>query len=444
MSAPASKQLGETHDPKQLVPGEPSHVDANVTALADQHTLVGDKYDLVRAVSVPGWTGLTAWGYEAAFEAELEKWKAYLSLLEKARTTLSTYAGALRTAQAEAQRAIEKWDEGEQATAEALTAHHEAVQAWNDPLCAPATSPSPFAGPPVPTMRPARPGPFVDPGEALREEAQQILDGARQGLEEAGQTALVALGGLEGAKTEGEGDWFGAEGSAEGPSFSWDFWEDTFGDDPGHGPGGDYDDDHDGGPFKISLGHVEGKAWVGRAEGSWEDYWGPVKVNADGSVSLLGADGEAEATIDGSGLRINAEGRVVLASAEGSVGGDYGYAEGKLSGDGYVGLSGDGHVIADTTGLHAGGELFAGGRVGGTAEGDVGGVGGGVTAEGWAGAGISGDADIGWDDGKLTLGGSGGIAWGLGGKIGGEVTLDFPEMWETGGDIVEGIGGWFD
>ena len=89
MTAPASKELGETRDPAQLVPGEPAHVDANVTALADQHRLIGDKYDLVRAVSIPGWTGLTAWSYEAAFEAETARWKAFLQLLETARSTMS-------------------------------------------------------------------------------------------------------------------------------------------------------------------------------------------------------------------------------------------------------------------------------------------------------------------------------------------------------------------
>jgi hypothetical protein len=67
-----------------------------------------------------------------------------------------------------------------------------------------------------------------------------------------------------------------------------------------------------------------------------------------------------------------------------------------------------------------------------------------VTAEGWAGAGIAGDVDFGFKDGTLTLGGSGGIAWGIGGKVGGEITLDFPEMWETGGDIVDGIGSLLD
>lgn len=443
MSAPASLELGQTQDPQQLIPGKPAHVDANVTALGEQHTLIGEKYDAVRAVSIPGWTGLTAYSYEDAVDRELEKWKAFLTLLEKAKSALSTYSGALTSAQSQAQVAIDRWNEGERATQDALTRHNAAVDAYNDAICAPTPAASPF-GPPVPVMRPAPPGPFVDPGEAIREEAQAILTTARQSLEDAGQTALVALGGLEGAKTEGSSSGPGAEGSAEGPSFQWDWWEDTFGKDPGAGPNGRYDQGEDGGPFKISLGNVEGKAWVARAEGSWEDYWGPVKVNADGSVTFLGAEGRAEATIDRNGVRLDAEGRAILAGAEGSVGGEYGVAEGKLKGEAYAGLNAEGHAIADRTGVHAGGELFAGAKASGTVEADVGGVGGSVTGEVWAGAGIAGDLDAGWDDGKLTLGGSGGIAWGVGGKVGGEVTLDFPEMWETGGDIVEGIGGWFD
>jgi hypothetical protein len=444
MTAPAAKELGQTQDPQELIPGKPAHVDANVAALAAQHTRIGDKYDAVRAVSVPGWTGLTAWAFEAAFEAELEKWKAFLALLEKARSALSTYSGALVAAHAGAQAAIDKWNEGEQATADAVAAHNAAVQAYNDSVCAPAPAPSLFGGPPTPVVRPAPPGPFVDPGEAIREEARAILEQARADLADAGQTALVALGGLEGAKTEDDVSGPGADGSAEGPSFSWEGWEDVFGKDPTTGADGKYDDRHDGGPFKISLGHVEGEAWVAKAEGSWEDYWGPVKVNADGSVTFLNPSGEAEATIDKDGVRVNLDGTVKIVGAEGSVGGEWGYAEGELKGEAWAGGTANGHLVGDRTGLHAGGELFAGGKVSGDLSGDVGGVGGGVNAEGWAGIGIAGDTDLGWDDGKLTIGGSGGAAFGLGGKVGGEVTLDFPEMWDTGGDIVRGMGSWLD
>ena len=91
--------------------------------------------------------------------------------------------------------------------------------------------------------------------------------------------------------------------------------------------------------------------------------------------------------------------------------------------------------------MHAGGELFAGGKISGTVEGDVGGIGGEGTAEGWAGAGIEGDADIGYKDGKITIGAHGGAALGLGGKLGWRGHPRLPEDVETGGDIVDAIGG---
>ena len=63
----------------------------------------------------------------------------------------------------------------------------------------------------------------------MRDEAERILEDARKALDEAGQQAVVALGGLEGSKTESEGDWFGASGDLHGPKFNWDFFERTFG-----------------------------------------------------------------------------------------------------------------------------------------------------------------------------------------------------------------------
>ncbi|MFC6342559.1 hypothetical protein ACFP8W_11270, partial [Nocardioides hankookensis] len=63
-----------------------------------------------------------------------------------------------------------------------------------------------------------------------------------------------------------------------------------------------------------------------------------------------------------------------------------------------------------------------------------------VEAEGWAGVGIGGDVDFGFKDGKFEIGGSGGAALGLGGKIGGHITIDPGEIIDTGGDIIGGIG----
>ncbi|WP_232680075.1 hypothetical protein, partial [Nocardioides sp. R-C-SC26] len=71
--------------------------------------------------------------------------------------------------------------------------------------------------------------------------------------------------------------------------------------------------------------------------------------------------------------------------------------------------------------------------------GDVGGVGGEVKAEGWAGSGAAADAEIGWKDGKLTVKGEGGVAVLLGGKLSGGVTLDLPEIASNGGKLIDAI-----
>ena len=144
----------------------------------------------------------------------------------------------------------------------------------------------------------------------MRDEAERILEDARKALDEAGQQAVVALGGLEGSKTESEGDWFGASGDVHGPKFNWDFFERTFGlEEKGE----------KGSPFKLSLGSAEGEAHVGKWEGKWEDYYGDFKVNADGSVTLLGAEGSAEATVNGEGVKINAGGTLSIVKAEGEL-----------------------------------------------------------------------------------------------------------------------------
>ena len=93
----------------------------------------------------------------------------------------------------------------------------------------------------------------------MRDEAERILEDARKALDEAGQQAVVALGGLEGSKTESEGDWFGASGDLHGPKFNWKFFERTFGlEEKGE----------KGSPFELSLGSAEGEAHVGKGKAS--------------------------------------------------------------------------------------------------------------------------------------------------------------------------------
>lgn len=440
MTLPDGAELGTTTDPKALVKGEPGQVRANATRLSDEATRIGDLASEFEAITVAGWEG--GYGqpaYESARAAELDKWRAYVDVLKKASTSLSTYAGALTTAQSAAADAITKWQEGETKTQTAITDYNQAVEAYNSYVCRPVSVPT-FGGPTVPSMGPSRPGPFVDPGVALREEAQQILEDARTALDTAGASAVEELGGLPGAKVEGSTSGPGASAEAKGPSIDWGDWGDTFGKDPSTGKGGKYEHGLPDSPFAINFGEAAAEAHLWGAEGSVEDYWGDVKVHADGTITIAAAEAGASGKIDSNGLVGEAHAGVILAKAEGSAGAEWGIAEAEVKGSASAEATVEGDVALGPTGVHAGGEAFAGGKVEGSLSGDVGGIGGEGTAEGWAGIGASGDLDFGFRDGKFEIGGSGGLAFGVGGKLGGHITIDPEEVLETGGDIIKGIG----
>lgn len=429
MTLAPAKQLGETQDHKELVRGSAADVRGVAGDLSSLRTAADGAYQDFKRGTVADWQGFAGAQYAASHSNEQKRWELYLQLLATSVASLETYAGKIDDAQKKAAEALRKWNEGEDKRKEAEAAYERDRQAWNDAV-----------RDQVPADKmPPHPGYAAsDPGAGLRAEAQKILDDARDELDEAGTTACAEMGKEDGSKTSSEGDWFGAEGDAKGPSLTWDGFSKDAGTDPSSTPGRNWED------LSISFGEVNGEAWVYRGKGSWEDYWGDVKMNADGTFKFLHAGGSASGGVDADGLRLNADGTLTVVGVEGEVGGEYGYAEGKLSGQGAIEATANGKALLGVNGAHASGELFAGARAGLDAEGDVGGVGGKVGVEGWAGAGIGGDVNFGYDSGKFTVGGSGGIAWGLGGKVSGEITLDFPKMYETGVDIVEGIGSWFD
>ena len=378
MTAPSSKELGQTTDPQELVPGNTEHIEANVTRLADEHERISGLFDSLKSVRVPEWSGDAQQAWEVHHDVEVDRWKRYLKHLAETRDAIKAYSGSLTAAQGKAQQAIDKWQEGEEATDQAVIDYNNAVDTYNKHAC----DPVPVGGPPV--IRPAHPGPFVDPGEKIRDEAQEVLDGAREDVAEAGDSAVSKLQNADGGKTDAQYDFFGWDHEFESPSVSWPWSRETedlekFGTEP------------DESPWAISLGSGSLKGWLFSSDASWEDFYGPLGLNAEYGA-LVGAEGEYSAKID-------------------------------------------------NTGAHAGGELFAGAKIEGGGGVDLGPVGGNVDVEGWAGAGAAADLDLGYDDGKITVGGHGGLAWGLGGKVGGDITIDVPGVIETGGDVIESIGG---
>lgn len=359
MTLPDGAALGSTSDPAELVQGDPGSVRTNATTLADEATRVERLARDVDDVAIAGWSG--GWGqpaYAAARAAEQEKWTAYAAVLRTTAETLTTYAEALTTAQSRAADAIATWERGEEATRVAVQQHDEAVEAYNSYVSRQVCVPTYGGGRVVPSIGPSRPGPFVDPGESLRREAEEILAEAREALDEAGTAAVRALGGLPGARTEGSSG-PGMSGSAEGPSIDWGDWQDTFGRNPAHGPDGTYDGGLPSSPFAINLGQVEGEMYLWGADGSVEDYWGDVRVQADGSLRAVGLDGAAGGRIDANGVVVHGHGAFTLLGAEGTAGGEYGHLSGEVSGSAKAEARAEGDLTLGPTGVHAGGELFA-------------------------------------------------------------------------------------
>jgi hypothetical protein len=250
VTAPPSLELGATQDRTDLVPGDVAVVRSNADHVEDERTRIRDARDDFAAVSSQDAleSGLTSMTFLMDRTRQIDKFTAMITVLDTTHSALTTYANALGTAQDEAQRAIEKWNEGEKASADARTAYNDQVAAYNKQVCAPAPPLTSYGGTSltVPSITAAPPGEFHDPGTALREEAQKILEAARKKLAAAGDAALHTLGAPEDANGDGKQDshsgdvdLLGAEGDAEGPSISWNMWEKTFGtEEPGEQGGG--------------------------------------------------------------------------------------------------------------------------------------------------------------------------------------------------------------
>lgn len=438
MSLPDGAELGSTTDATDLIKGDKASIAERANALHTEKRRVVGILQSIEGMAIPTWQGGDGKAtYLQSRSAEVKKWEAYRDLLNASGDSLNSYADALGIAQERAQTAIDKWDEGEKATRDATSTYNEQVASYNQWVehqrCNPSSAPS---------FGPTHPGQFVDPGEKMREEAQGILKDARESLDKAGLSCVSELGGMPGAKTE-HGQMDHTEFEVKGPKVKWGAWSETF----GQGMGKDDLLGREGSkkpPFEISLGSVEGKLRAWGYEGKVEDYWGDVRVNAEGKVIVGELAGKASAKIVSDGIQAELGAKATAVRVEGKAGAEYGYAE--VKGEASAEVSAEAKGVASATlseGVHVGGEAFAGAKADAKVSGDVAGIGGTAGVEGWAGVGAAADAEVGWDDGKITIGGEFGVGLGLGGKVDLDLTIDAKEVAGAGGDLVDAIGGLF-
>lgn len=169
-------ELGETQDPAQLISGKPEAIEDNARVLRARADSADDAAQGLLAVDTGSWTGPAAQAFHDKFSYEPRKWFAATDALDSAADALDDYAGTLRWAQSQAAEAIAAWNRGQEATQQAQAAHDQAATQA------------------VAANQPAPPA-FIDPGEAGRQAARDMLNRARTQLSEAGDNAAAILRG---------------------------------------------------------------------------------------------------------------------------------------------------------------------------------------------------------------------------------------------------------
>jgi hypothetical protein len=426
-------ELGQTSDPRELVPGAPETIEQNAEALGTFGERAGGVGDDLGKIDVASWSGEAYDAFFGRLGQEPPKWRDAGDALGAARSQLTGHAETLRWAQSQAREAVAMWERGEAATTQAKADHEKAVTA----AAAGGGSGSPLQ-------------PFNDPGEEVRREAQELLNRARRQLSDAGDTAASAIKdawGKVAGKTVtakgGSGDttW---EATAKGPNAGWlpvnpkvaidgeGQGQDKYGRNPAATPGFF----SAGGGVKGYANLVEGKV-TGKTTAAGVDLTG----TATGTV---GANGTAFAGVTSDGAKVALNGQAgASVVAEGKA--NYGILGATAKGTGFAGAEVDASATAGKDGLDARAGAFAGAKASGSLGGDIGGIGAGAAAEGWAGVGAEADVQLGrGEDGKWHIGGSAGAGFGLGGKVGGEITIDPPKIADTAKGAAKAIGGLFD
>lgn len=433
-----SAQLGQTNDPTQLVPGNPEVVNetaATLTAHGERMETVA--HDLGR-VETPHWTGAASDAFWDKFSGEKPNWLKGSDALSSAAKALTRYADVLTWAQSQAKEAIEIWERGEAATEKAVADYNSA-----------------HAGEAADTGADedaARP-PFSDPGEKLRENAQEILDRARRQLSDAARTAAEAIREC-GGKGADAPSWLSHAASVVDKAVEeHGLGGITVGGDPLMGDSGIVGDDdkrtwgtpgEDGKPtgpdWQVMLAEVSGDAylWDGKVEGETELAGATLAGSA--GLQTLGVEGKAGLSVTGEGLTAELKGGAYLAKATAEGSAQYGILGANAKGEAYVGAEAGAKASIGTQGVHVGAEAFAGAKAEGSVGADVGGIGAGVKGEAWAGIGAEADATIGMEGGKFTIGGEVGAALGVGGNVGFEVTVDVGEVADTASDAADAVG----
>jgi len=404
-------ELGETSDPKALVPGSPQVLWDHADLLRGHGELLGNAGDGLKQVNVGSWQGDAADAFHDVFVAQPPKWLRAGDFVSSAADVLGGYGDTLNWAQGRAADAVALWDQGKDATRQALAA---GIDRALDSVTAGVSTPV-----------------LADPGEAYRQQARDLLTRARQQVGEAGDTAAELLRTHTTSASGEIGPHAGDSGSI------------TVGGDTLSGSADVLLGAKGSASASAGLAGVSAQAsgFIGaEAEASGQISGGPAVLSGNAEV-LSGAQGDASASAGLLGVGVEASGFIGEKASAGVTAG-LGPGEVSLDGDASSGAEAgvDGAFgLFDGVGANA----FIGQKaeVGENAE--VAGAGAGATASVSDGIGAEVGGHAGYHDGAFTVSGDIGATLGIGADISGQITIDPGKMWDSadqyGGDVVSGM-----
>ncbi|GAA4536463.1 putative T7SS-secreted protein [Amycolatopsis samaneae] len=198
-------ELGQTTDPKALVPGDHDAVFENARVLHERARAALAAEEALKRIDTGGWRGAASDKFHEHHQTDVPRWGQAGDSLDNAAQALTDFSNCLSWAQGQATEAIALWQEGDAATQKAKADHGRAVADAEARTRANAEH-----GDPTVVQPPA----FTDPGEAKRQAARDMLSRARRQLTAEGDRCAEALraeaaGAPQDSIKQSDADFFG-------------------------------------------------------------------------------------------------------------------------------------------------------------------------------------------------------------------------------------------
>ena len=130
-----AKELGETSDPAQLVPGKPGSVTATVASMRSYGEALLEAGTGLKHIDVTdGWSGTAGDAFRQVFHGQPDKWLEAGDCFHQAADALEIFGHSLVWAQGQAEDAIRQWNDGQAASSQARSQHQQAEQQAGHPL----------------------------------------------------------------------------------------------------------------------------------------------------------------------------------------------------------------------------------------------------------------------------------------------------------------------